>query len=264
MKKYNLNQMMAGTFAFLGVCCISTGVALPKMYAPADVTDKVVKLNVTQKKVANCKSNEIKLKNIELEINSPLSTSVKDYLVDPTDIENSIIKKLKLDTSKVNITEAGEYSYTITYNKKNFEGKIIIKNKEGQVNNITLNSLSYEVGTQLPTDISAYIQEALTDEIKAGIKIDTSAVDITKAGSYQYTVTYSGKTYTSNITIYEPKYGTNSSTVTVEGETSNVSQKEKQETATPATEEKTTTDTTTTEQTTDSSTTTDNQPKENS
>ena len=215
--KHNLNQTVAATFAFLGVLCITSGVAMTNMNNnnATDVTNKITKLNVTQKRVAKIKTNEIVVKDIELEVNESLSTNVKDYLKNPNDIENSIIKNLKLDTSNVNITEEGKYTYTITYNKKVYKGNIIVKNKQSsnQVETLTLNELSYEVGTELPKDISSYIKETLTDEIKANIKLDISKVDVTKPGNYQYSINWNSKTFTSNITIYEPKYGTNTVTV---------------------------------------------------
>ena len=70
---------------------------------------------------------------------------------------------------------------------------------------MTLKSLSYEINTQLPNDVSLYIQEAVSEEVKAGIKLDLSNVDITTAGVYLYSVSYNGKFYTNTITIYEPK-----------------------------------------------------------
>lgn len=223
--KHNLNQTVAGTFAFLGVLCIASGALMPSMVKDnaADVTNKITKLNVTQKRVTKLKTNEIKVKDIELELNGSLSTNVKDYLKNPTNIEDSIIKKLKLDTSNVNVTDIGKYTYTITYNKKVYTGNVIVKDKNSdkQVETLTLNTLEYEVGKELPKDIAAYVKETLTDEIKAKLKLDLSKVDTTKPGSYQYSISWNGKLFTNNITIYEPKYGTN--TVVIENaKTTNV------------------------------------------
>ncbi len=209
--KYNLNQIVSGTFAVLGVLCVSSGVAMSNMTPTADVTNEVVKLSVSQKRVTKINNNEIVLKDITLEVNGSLSTNVKDYLKNPDNIDSSIIKKLKLDTSNVILTTAGNYTYTITCNKKVYNGKVIVKDKDDKkLDSLTLNELSFEVGQELPKDLSSYIKETLTDDIKAKIKIDLSNVDITKAGSYQYSINYNGKTYTNNITIYEPKYGNNS------------------------------------------------------
>lgn len=222
MMKHNLEQIMSGTFAVLGVMCISSGIAMSQPETPkADIASQVTKLTVTQKRVANIKNNEILLKDITLEINGSLSTSVKEYLKNPNNIETSIIKKLKLDTSSVNTSEVGKYKYTITYKKKIYTGNIEVKDKKDAVESITLKELSLELGTTLSKDISTYINEALTDEIKNAIKLDLSKVDTSKAGSYLYYVNYNGKLYTSNITIYEPKYGTNS-VVVENAQTTNV------------------------------------------
>lgn len=215
--KNNLNYFVVGSFTFLGALCITSGIAMPKLVTSTE-TNKVVKLSVTQKKVAVCKSNEIKLANISLEINNPLSINVKDYLETPNDIDDSIIKRLKLDTSNVNTSEVGTYTYTITYNKKIYNGIISIKAKAlPQVEIMTLKSLSFEVGTTLPMDVSGYIKETLPLEVIQATKIDLSNVDITKPGSYLYSISYNGKLYTNTIDIYEPKYGN-----TLEGKTNNV------------------------------------------
>lgn len=206
--KNNLNNILVGSFTFLGALCITSGVAIPKMVATTE-TSKVVKLSVTQKKVSACKSNEIKLNDVVIEINNPLSISAKDYLENPNDIEESIIKRLKLDTSNVNTTQVGNYTYTVTYNKKIYNGTVIVKAKPlPQLEMLSLNTLSYEVGTTLPTDIKYYVKEALLPEVIAATKIDLSNVDTTKPGSYLYSISYNGQLYTSTITIYEPKYGT--------------------------------------------------------
>lgn len=206
--KNNLNQLMVGSFTFLGALCITSGIAMPKMFAVTE-TSEIVKLSVTQKKVSVCKSNEIKLNDIEIEINNPLSINAKDYLKNPSDIDNAIIKNLKLDTSNVNTTQVGKYTYTITYDKKIYNGTVIVKAKPlPQLEMLSLNTLSYEVGTTLPTDVKSYVKEALLPEVVAAIKLDTSNVDITKPGSYLYSISYNGQLYTSTITIYEPKYGT--------------------------------------------------------
>ena len=89
-------------------------------------------LSVQAKKIAEAqaKSNEIKLKDFEIEINNPLSVDVKDYLNDVEKLNASTLKELKLDTSRVNINEAGKYEYNIIYKKKIYVGKIVVKAKE--------------------------------------------------------------------------------------------------------------------------------------
>lgn len=203
----NLRNFVVGTFSFLGVLCITSGVSMPYL-AKATEKSSVTKLSVTQKKVTNAKSNEIKLKDVKIEVNQLLSLNTADYLANPDDIEDSIVKRLKLDTSNVNTNQVGNYSFTITYNKKIYNGTVMVINKPlPQVSTMTLNSLSFEVGSNLPVDVSSYIKEQLSDEVKAAIILDTSNVDTNKPGSYLYSVSYNGKLYTNTITIYEPKFG---------------------------------------------------------
>ena len=161
-------------------------------------------LKITQKRVANMKSNEILLKPMEQEINQPISMNVKDYLENANDIDNKIINELQLDTSMVNVNQAGDYTYTITYKKKTFNGTFTIKEKPLPDIVLTLKTLNLEVGSALSTDIQNYITETLTDEVKQNIKLDLTNVNTAQAGNYQYTVTYNGRLYTGTITIYEP------------------------------------------------------------
>lgn len=203
----NLRNFVVGTFSFLGVLCITSGVSMPYL-AKATEKSSVTKLSVTQRKVTNAKSNEIKLKDVKIEVNQLLSLNTADYLANPDDIEDSIVRRLKLDTSNVNTNQVGNYSFTITYNKKIYNGTVMVINKPlPQVSTMTLNSLSFEVGSNLPVDVSSYIKEQLSDEVKAAIILDTSNVDTNKPGSYLYSVSYNGKLYTNTITIYEPKSG---------------------------------------------------------
>lgn len=210
--KNNLNYILVGSFTFLGTLCITSGIAMPKMVASSE-TSEIVKLSVTQKKVSTCKSNEIKLNDVVIEVNNPLSVNAKDYLVNPSDIDEGIIQRLKLDTSNVNTTQVGNYTYTITYNKKIYNGTLMVKAKPlPQVDTLSLNTLSYEVGTTLPTDIKSYVKQALLPEVVTAIKLDLSNVDTSKPGSYLYSISYNGQLYTNTITIYEPKYGFNTNT----------------------------------------------------
>lgn len=199
-----INNLVIGTFTFLGFLCIISGIAMPDIIKFEKTA--VGKLEVRQQRVTNAKNNEIKLKDIVIEADSSLSTYTKDYLLESENIENSVIAQLKLDTSKVNINAAGTYVYTITYHKKIYNGNIIVNPKAlPNIDHMTLNSLSYEIGTELSTDLSVYIKEELTDEVKNATRIDLSNVDPKKAGVYLYSISYNGKFYTNTITIYEPQ-----------------------------------------------------------
>lgn len=195
--------IIASAIAIWGIIFIGSGVTMTLMDKP--VTKTKSELKITQKRVANMKSNEIRLKNMEQEINQPLSVNVADYLENANDIEDKIIKELQLDTSMVNATQAGTYTYTIKYKKKTFNGTFTIKEKPLPDMVLTLKNLNLEVGTALSTEIQTYITETLTDEVKQNIKINLTNVNTAQAGSYQYTVTYNGRLYTGTITVFEPQ-----------------------------------------------------------
>ena len=150
--------------------------------------------------------NEIKIKDINIEVGSTLSTNTADYLLNPEDIDESIINRLNLDISNVNNNSVGSYTYTITYNKKIYNGSVIVNEKPlPNVDSITLNSLSIEVNKELPKDINVYIKESLPIEVTSAIRLDISNVKTDIPGNYLYSISYNGKLYTNTITIYEPQ-----------------------------------------------------------
>lgn len=206
MKKSLSNKqryIIAGAIAFWGFVFIGSGVTMTMMDTP--VKETKTEFKVVQKRVANMKSNEIRLKTMEQEINQPISVNIKDYLENANDIEDKIINQLKLDTSMVNVNQAGTYTYTVTYQKKTFNGTFEIKEKPLPDMVLTLKNLNLELGSALSTDIQTYITETLTEEVKPNVKLDLTNVNTAQAGNYQYTVTYNGRLYTGNITIYEPQ-----------------------------------------------------------
>lgn len=197
-------NIIVATVSIWGVILIGSGVTMNLMSKPATAVTKQ-EIKITQKRVANMKSNEIRLKEMEQEINQPLSMNIKDYLENANDIEDSILQELKLDTSMVNVNQAGNYTYTITYKKKTFNGAFKIKEKPLPDMILTLKNLNLELGSALSTDLTTYINETLTDEVKANVKLNLTNVNTAQAGSYQYTVTYNGRLYTGTITIFEPQ-----------------------------------------------------------
>ena len=142
---------------------------------------------------------------MKLEVNQPLSVNVRDYLENIDNIDQEVLKLLKLDTSTVKTNEAGSYTYTITYKKKKYNGSFVIKEKELPNVDLTVKNLSLTIGSPLSTDKQVYIKETLSDEVKEHILIDLTGVDTQKVGNYKYTVTYKGILYTGNIEVYEPQ-----------------------------------------------------------
>ncbi len=197
--------------SLLGVLSIASGVMYNSLQAN-NVEEKILVV-VEQKQVSTEKDIDIKLKNLTIEVNTPLSVKIIDYL--DSAVSDEVLANLKLDTSNVNVTEPGTYNYTITYKKKIYNGIITVKEKELTNNNtlqsITLKTVNVNIGTALSTDISNYVIEPLTDEIKSKMLIDLSNVNVNKAGSYQYTIKYNNSIYTGTITITEsqPTLSTN-------------------------------------------------------
>lgn len=170
------------------------------------ITNTTYSLNISKKKIAEtqAKTNEIKLKDIEIEINNPISVDVKDYLENVETLSASTIKALKLDTSLVNVNQAGTYQYTITYNKKKYIGNVIVKEKE--LPTFTLKEIRLKVGQSLLLSENAkdYINEQLDEEIYAKMKvIKPYNFDSSKPGEFEYIILYEGADYHGKIIIEE-------------------------------------------------------------
>ena len=196
--------------SLLGVLCIASGVMYNSLQA--NNTEEKVLVVVEQKQVSKENDIDIKLKNLTIEVNTPLSVKIIDYL--DSAVSDEVLANLKLDTSEVNVTEPGTYNYTVTYKKKTYQGIIIVKEKEvtnSTLQSITLKTVNINLGTALPTDISNYVIEPLTDDIKATMLIDLSKVNVNTAGNYQYTITYNNSIYTGTIVVTEtqPTLSTN-------------------------------------------------------
>lgn len=189
--------------AVWGVVLLGSGLVLNAQ--DRTITKNVYSLNINQKKVAQQRTNEIKLKEVELEVNTPLSTDVKDYLEDIDNLDESIFDYLRLDTSTVKISEPGEYTYTITYRKKKYNGTIKIKEKELPNVLLQLKEVTLTVGDPIPTDLSAYINTPLTEEMKANITLDISQVKNNEQKEYPFVVVYNKQTYIGKVIVNNPK-----------------------------------------------------------
>ena len=206
MKKKDL-KLISFTVAFCGLLFISSGAAM-SMH-DTKVIETSYSLGIYQKKISESKTNEIILKDMTSEVNNPISVDVKDYLQDVQNIDNDVLNSLKLDTSDVNMQEAGTYTYTISYKKKKYNGTFIVTEKELPKVSLTLRNLTLKKDSPLETTLSTYIVEELTDDIKKNIVLDLSNVKTDIEGTHQYSVTYNGKIYYANIEIYTPQASTN-------------------------------------------------------
>ena len=225
MRKFTRKEfkLISAAVACYGLMFIGTGIAMNNH--ETTVVQTSYSLGVYQNKVAESKTNEIKLKDMTLEINNPLSVDVKDYLDGYENLDESVIKALKLDTSNVNPQEAGTYTYTISYKRKKYNGTFKITEKELPKINITLKNLTLKKDSVLDTNLSTYIHEKIDEEVAKNIILDLSNVKTNVEGTYQYTVTYANKIYTANIEIYTPQAPTvitpNTDQTTTNTETTN-------------------------------------------
>lgn len=203
MSRLKLNikeiRILAVVLGIWGFILLGSGISMNKS------NDKIIKetysLNVEKRKISEsqAKKNEIKLKDIVLEINNPISVNVVDYLENADQISQNVLSQLVLDTSLVNINQAGSYQYSIKYNKKRYNATIVIKEKELPDVAFTLKNLEFTVGTTLSTNPRTYINETISDEVYNALSLDLSQVVPSTEGEYQYTITYKSTTYTGKI-----------------------------------------------------------------
>ncbi len=202
-KKIKKLRIFSLTLICWGILLIGSGIAMTTK--DTTITKYTYSINISQNKVAESKINEIKLKEMSQEVNTPISLDVKNYLENVEKIDDSVLSALNLDTSHVNINEAGTYTYTISYKKKTFNGTFIITEKPLPKVNLTLKNLTLKKDSVLDTNLSTYINEPLTEEVSKNIVLDLSSVKTNIEGTYQYTVTYNNKLYTGKIEIYTPQ-----------------------------------------------------------
>lgn len=204
-KKFNKNKIgvniMIMSLSLSGLLLVTGGAVLNKM----DIKPKTkFKVEVVEKQISKKKTNIPILKEITVEVNEPISVNINDFITNVNDIDSKILKKFKLDTSLVNVTQVGTYTYTISYKDKKYNGTVTVKEKALPIiNNMTLKEISLERGSKLPKNLNDYVIESIPEEAKDKIVIDVSKVNPNMAGTYQYTVTYNDKLYTGNIIIYE-------------------------------------------------------------
>ena len=199
MKK-STRFLLITTLNILGILSIASGIMYSSLQKKA--SKKTILVVVEQKQIQKEIDANIKLKNLTIEINTPLSIKIVDYL--ESAVSDEVLANLKLDTSSVDVTKVGTYSYTVTYKQKVYKSLITVKEtpkSTESLQSITLKTLNIKVGTIPPTDISNYIIEPLTDEVKSTMIIDLSNVNVNKPGSYQYTIKYNNSIYTGTITV---------------------------------------------------------------
>lgn len=194
-------QILSIFVAVCGIFLIGNGIAMSGK--EKTVTKLKYSLDVSEKQISQtqAKINEIILKDFTIEINNPISVNVKDYVVDSDKLNPKILENLTLDTSEVNITQAGTYHYTVKYNKKKYQGQIVIKEKELPDMTFTLKNISLETGKAISTDPKTYITETLTEEVYKNITLDLSQVNTQVQNDYKYYIIYKNTKYEGIISI---------------------------------------------------------------
>lgn len=194
-------KILSTVIAIWGIVFISSGIVMNN----SKKTETVIKykLDVSTQKIseAQAKKKEIILKELETEINTPISVNIKDYLVDADKMDESIIKKLELDTSLVNINQAGTYKYTVKYNKKKYQGTIKVKEKELPDMTFTLKNITLDIGDAIPADKREYINETISDEVYQNITLDISQVKNSIQNDYKYYIIYKNTRYEGTISV---------------------------------------------------------------
>lgn len=187
-----------------GILGLTSGAVLNK--TTIKKPKKQVKIKVVENQIPKKKETVPILKEITIEVNVPLSVAINDYIENLETLDKTLLKKFKLDTSLVNVTQPGTYTYAISYKEKKYIGNVIVKEKELPIiNNMTLKEIHLERGAKLPENLNDFVVETIPEEAKDKIIIDLSKVNTEMAGTYQYTVTYKENIYTGTINIYEAK-----------------------------------------------------------
>ena len=206
MGKFNEREIrfLSITLAAWGIFLVGSGVIMNGKVKP--VIETKYSLTVEKRKIAEAqaKTNEIKLKDIEIEINQPISVDIKDYLQDINNLSEETLKALKLDTSLVNINEAGTYQYKIIYKKKTYIGNVKVKQKELPNMTFTLKTIKIKTKESISSNPRSYINEEITDEIYNNITLDISKVDTSQQGDYTYYIIYKGVTYQGKVEVRDP------------------------------------------------------------
>ena len=204
--KFNQKQVriFSSTLTAFSIIMIGSGLVLNTQNQPIVHTKYTV--SVEKKKIAEAqaKTDEIKVKDLEIEINNPISVNIKDYLENVDKLKDSTIKNLKLDTSLVNINQAGTYKYTITYGKKKYIGNIVVKEKELPNVTITLKTIKLKTKDSLSSNPRTFIEGEISDDVYNNITLDISKVDTQNQGDYTYYIIYKGVTYQGKIEVRDP------------------------------------------------------------
>ncbi|MBR3211309.1 MAG: hypothetical protein IKF71_05190 [Bacilli bacterium] len=201
-------KTLAIVIAVWGFFLISSGTVMSQ--SKKVEIKKTYSIAVSAKQISKiqARKTEISLKDLQIEEGSPISTNIKDYLDNPESISDSMLNLLSqgLDTSNVNVNKPGTYTYTITYKKKTYQAKIIVKEKALQNIKITLKEKNMPTTGTISRNIKDYIYEDLEESVYNEMILDLKDVieHQNVPGKYKYSIIYKDKTYYGDFIIHEP------------------------------------------------------------
>ena len=201
-------QILSIIIAVWGLFFVTSGTIMSQ--SKKTVTKKIYSIDVSTKQISQvqAKKNEVILKDITIEEGTPITTNIKDYLENPEQITDTMLTTLEkgLDTSSVNINQPGTYNYTITYKKKIYQAKVIVKAKELPKVKITLKEKNMPTTGTISRNIRDYIYEEISDEVVNNMILDLKEVIAHQKipGKYKYSIIYNDTTYYGDFIIREP------------------------------------------------------------
>ena len=197
--------ILAATISIWGLVFVISGAIMNTLVKTKISTKFEVNIKETPLTEAQAKEDEILLKDFVIEVNSPISVDVKDYLKNPTTIKDDVIKKLKLDTALVNVTAPGNYQYTVAYKKKKYIGNITVKEKELPNVQFTLKEIRIKKGEVLSANKRDFINEEISDEVYNNMTLNINPDYSNNPGEYTYTIVYKDVTYKGKIIVEDIK-----------------------------------------------------------
>ena len=203
MKQFNIKERryFSMFLAIWSVFLILSGIFMNTQVKSVIQTDYSIHTDLRRISDIQAKTNEIKIKEIEIEIDTPISIDVRDYLLDVENLSDDAIRSLKLDTSLVNIHQAGDYVFHVTYQKKTYDGIIKVKEKELPNVTFTLKTISLNTKDSISDDPKVFVNEEILPEVYSNMKLDTSKVDTSTQGDYTYYITYKDIVYQGKVEV---------------------------------------------------------------
>ena len=201
-------QIFSIVIAIWGIFLVTSGTIMSQ--DKKTIVKKTYSIDVSTQQISQiqAKKNEIIVKDITIEAGNPISSNVRDYLENPDQISDTMLAQLSkgLDTSSVNINQAGTYTYSITCKKKTYQAKITVTNKVLPKVTITLREKNMPTTGTISRNVRDYIYENVSDEVVKNMILDLKEVIAHQniPGKYKYSIIYNDTTYYGDFIIREP------------------------------------------------------------